>query len=77
MLKAIELLCNGSSLLSSLSIDDFRTVSGMLPLIHKQSDIPPMVLDALADYNANKGTRGWRSDDRATMVRAALQIVKS
>jgi hypothetical protein len=60
-LQTVELLCNASDLVQNLSIDDFRTLA---PLLDQPQRLPQFVQAAIADYQENKGTRGWDYPDR-------------
>lgn len=64
-LLAIELCCNGSDVVESLSINDFKAIA---PFMVSGSDLSEFIKDAIADYRNNKGSRSWTSDDRRIVL---------
>jgi HKD family nuclease len=66
-LQAIELCCNGSTVVESLSVNDFKT---MAPLMLSGEGLSEFIKQAVADYFGNKGSRSWTSDDRRTVLNA-------
>jgi HKD family nuclease len=66
-LQAIELCCNGSTVVESLSINDFKT---MAPFMLSRQGLSEFIEHAVADYLGNKGGRSWTSDDRRTVLNA-------
>ena len=61
MLQTIELLCNASSVIRELSLEDIRTLT---PLLGQPHRLPEFIRKAIADYQENKGTRSWDYPDR-------------
>lgn len=61
MLQTIELLCNASGVVHELSLEDIRTLT---PLLEQPDRLPEFIRRAIADYQENKGTRGWDYPDR-------------
>jgi len=59
-LQTIELLCNARQVVQELSLDDIRTLSGLL----QSKRVPDYIRKDVADYFNNKGQRGWETDDR-------------
>jgi len=66
-LQAIELCCNGSEVVESLSVNDFRA---MAPFMLSGNGLSEFIKHAVADYLGNKGGRGWTSDDRRIVLMA-------
>ena len=66
-LQAIELCCNGSMVVDSLTVNDFKT---MAPLMLSGGGLSQFIKEAVADYLGNKGARSWTSDDRRTVLNA-------
>ena len=66
-IQAIELCCNGSAVVESLSVDDFRA---MAPFMLSGNGLGEFIKHAVADYLGNKGGRGWTSDDRRIVLMA-------
>jgi len=60
-LQTIEILCNGSDVVQDLSLEDISAVS---PLLERPQRLPQFVRAAIAEYQGNKGMRGWDSPDR-------------
>ena len=60
-LQAIELCCNGSEVVESFLINDFRA---MAPFMLRGKRLSPFIRRAVADYLDNKGSRSWKTDDR-------------
>lgn len=63
--QTIELLANSGRRLSDLSLDDVSTLSRILD---NTKDLPPAAAEAVRDYLANKGARGWPYPDRRIAV---------
>jgi hypothetical protein len=66
-LQAIELCCNGSAVVESLSVRDFKT---MAPFMLSGKGLSEFIKHAVADYLDNKGGRSWTGDDRRTVLNA-------
>ena len=64
-LQAIELCCNGSEVVESLLINDFRA---MAPFMLSGKRLSEFIRYAVADYLSNKGSRSWTSDDRRVVL---------
>ncbi|HAF14165.1 MAG TPA: hypothetical protein DCK99_10810 [Blastocatellia bacterium] len=64
-LQAIELCCNGSEVVESLLINDFRA---MAPFMLSGAKLSEFITRAVADYLSNKGSRSWTSDDRRIVL---------
>jgi len=60
-LQTIELLCNARDIVQGLSLDDIQTLT---PLLGQPQQVPQFVRAAIADYQDNKGMRGWDFPDR-------------
>ncbi len=60
-LRTIELLCNARDVVQELSLDDIQTLT---PLLGEPQRVPQFVRAAIADYQDNKGMRGWDFPDR-------------
>ena len=71
-LQTIELLCNGSGVVQSLSLDDIQALS---PLLEQLRRLPAFIRAAIADYKDNKGMRGWNSPDRRIVPLAWREAV--
>jgi hypothetical protein len=65
ILQTIELCCNGSEVVESLSLNDFRV---MAPFMLSGKKLSAFIRHAIADYLGNKGSRSWTSDDRRTVL---------
>ena len=59
--QTIELLCNARDVVQELSLDDIRTLT---LLLEQPQRLPQFVREAIADYQNNKGMRGWDFPDR-------------
>jgi hypothetical protein len=59
-LQTIELLCNANALVQELSLDDMRTLSGLL----NSDRVPDYIKKEVEEYFDNKGQRSWDRDDR-------------
>lgn len=59
--QTIELLCNARDVVQEFSLDDIRALP---PLLEQPRRLPDFIRKALADYNENKGARGWNYPDR-------------
>lgn len=59
-LQTIELLCNASEVVQELSLDDMRTLSGLL----NSDRVPDYIREEVEEYFGNKGQRSWDRDDR-------------
>ena len=59
-LQTIELLCNANALVQELSLDDMRTLSGLL----NSDRVPDYIKKEVGEYFDNKGQRSWDGDDR-------------
>lgn len=68
VLQTIELLCNGAAVVQSLSVEEIRLLSELL----HSGNIPAYIREEISEYEQNKGTRGWSSDDRRVVVNAWL-----
>jgi hypothetical protein len=66
-LQAIELCCNGSSVVESLSVSDFRAVA---PSMLSGDGLSDFIKHAVNDYLGNKGGRSWTGDDRRIVLNA-------
>ena len=66
-LQAIELCCNGSTVVESLSVSDFKT---MAPFMLSGKGLSEFIKRAVADYLDNKGGRSWTGDDRRIVLNA-------
>jgi HKD family nuclease len=64
-LQAIELCCNGSEVVESFLIADFRA---MAPFMLNGVRLSEFIRHAVADYLSNKGSRSWTSDDRRVVL---------
>jgi len=64
-LQTIELCCNGSEVVESLSLNDFRS---MPPFMLSGKNLSAFIRRAVADYLENKGSRSWTSDDRRIVL---------
>ncbi len=64
-LQAIELCCNGSEVVESLHIGDFRA---MAPLMLSGEGLTEFIRHAVIDYLSNKGSRSWKTDDRRVVL---------
>lgn len=60
ILQTIELLCNASAVVDELSLDDIRTLFGLL----NSDRVPVYIKEDVEEYFGNKGQRSWDSDDR-------------
>lgn len=65
VLQTIELLCNGSSAVQTLSVDDFRSLSKITLNVR---GLPESIRIAVSDYLGNKGSRSWTSNDRRIVL---------
>jgi hypothetical protein len=65
-LQAIELLCNADWPVGDLSLDE---VLALAPLF-RSDEVPAYIRLEVEEYFLNKGTRGWDSGDRETLLRA-------
>ncbi|MGQ0526334.1 MAG: phospholipase D-like domain-containing protein, partial [Betaproteobacteria bacterium] len=65
-LQAIELCCNGSAVVESLSIDDFRAMAPFV--VNEGGGLSEFIERAIADYRNNKGSRSWTSNDRRIIL---------
>ena len=66
-LQAIEVCCNGSAVVESLLVRDFKT---MAPFMLSGKGLSEFIKHAVADYLDNKGGRSWTGDDRRTVLNA-------
>jgi HKD family nuclease len=66
ILQTIELLANAGRELPNLTLDEVKTLSEILS---STDELPNSAQNAIAEYLANKGTRGWGVDDRAILLR--------
>jgi HKD family nuclease len=64
-LQAIELCCNGSEVVESFLINDFRA---MAPFMLRGKKLSAFIRHAVADYLDNKGSRSWKTDDRRIVL---------
>ncbi len=64
-LQTIELCCNGSEVVESFSIDDFR---GIAPFMLSDRKLSAFIRRSVEDYLDNKGSRSWTSDDRRVVL---------
>jgi HKD family nuclease len=60
VLQTIELLCNAKEVVQELSLDDIRTLSGLLT----SNQVPEYIRKDVKGYFKNKGPRSWDTDDR-------------
>jgi hypothetical protein len=67
VLQTIELLANTGRTLSQLSLADVRTLA---TVVESTAGLPAASAEAVRDYLANKGPRGWRVHDRGLAVEA-------
>ena len=67
LLQTIELLCNGSSAVQTLSVDDFRSLSKITLNV---GSLPESIRIAVSDYLGNKGSRSWTSNDRRIVLKS-------
>jgi HKD family nuclease len=67
VIQAIELCANGSEIVEALSVEDFRTLA---TLMASRTGLTEYIQDVIADYESNKGSRSWGTDDRRTMLNA-------
>jgi hypothetical protein len=65
MLQTIELCCNGSEVVESLLVNDFKT---MAPFMLSGKKLSAFIRNAVKDYLDNKGSRSWTSDDRRIVL---------
>lgn len=65
VLQTIELLCNGSSTVQTLTIDDFRSLSKITLNV---GSLPEFFAIAVSDYRDNKGSRSWTNNDRKIVL---------
>ncbi len=73
VLQTIELLCNGSNVVRKLSLSDFVALSSV---IMKAQQLPTFLQKPILEYQSNKGSRSWESDDRKTMLSAWQRMAK-
>jgi HKD family nuclease len=73
VLQTIELLCNGSKVVRQLSLSDFVALSSV---IMKVQQLPTFLQKPIHEYQSNKGSRSWDSDDRKTMLIAWQSMAK-
>jgi hypothetical protein len=73
LLQTIELLCNGSKVVRKLSLSDFVALSSV---IIKAQQLPTFLQKPILEYQSNKGSRSWESDDRKTMLIAWQSVAK-
>jgi hypothetical protein len=66
-LQTIELLSNTGRNLSRLELADVETLASVLG---NTTLLSPQAAEAVRDYLANKGVRGWRVHDRRLAVEA-------
>ena len=59
-LQTIELLCNAGGVVQELSLSEIETLSDLL----RSDRVPEYIRDEVKNYFANKGPRGWDTDDR-------------
>jgi len=64
-LQAIELCCNGTEVVESFLINDFRA---MAPFMLRGKRLSAFIRRAVADYLDNKGSRSWKTDDRRIVL---------
>ena len=66
-IQAIELCCNGSAVVESLSVGDFTAI---VPWVLSGNGLSEFIKKAVTDYRGNKGARSWKSDDRRVVLNA-------
>lgn len=69
VLQAIELLCNGSDIVSNLSLSDFEALAPVIARSGKLEGLGPIVA-----YMENKGSRSWSEEDRKTILSAWQKV---
>jgi hypothetical protein len=67
VLQAIELCANGSEVVEALSVEDFRAIA---TLMATRTGLTEYIQTVIADYESNKGSRSWGTDDRRTVLKA-------
>jgi hypothetical protein len=65
-LQTIELLCNAGGVVQELSLSEIETLSDLL----RSDRVPEYIRDEVKNYFANKGPRGWDTDDRRVVPQA-------
>lgn len=66
-LQAIELCCNGSPVVESFDLEDFRDVA---KVVARGKNFTEFIRNVITDYQGNKGSRSWGNADRKTMLNA-------
>ena len=71
LVQSIELLCNGDDVVCSLRLDYVKRVARS---IVGGSASSKFVRRRVDEYRRNKGSRGWKSSDRAVILRAWRRV---
>jgi HKD family nuclease len=66
-LQTIELLCNARYVVQDLSLDNMRTLSGLLG---QSQRVPEYIRKEVSEYFDNKGRRSWDTSDRRVVPEA-------
>jgi HKD family nuclease len=73
LLQTIELFCNGSSVVSRISLDQLRSLA---PIVTAPKGLTKFLEDCVREYHRNKGSRSWASKDRLTMLTAWRNVTR-
>lgn len=73
LLQTIELLCNGGSVVRQLSLGRLKLLG---PRIMSARGFGNFVAKRVTEYQRNKGSRSWDSEDRGTVLIAWREITK-
>ena len=73
-IQAIELCCNGSAVVESLSVNDFKA---MAPFVLSGNGLSEFIKHAVGDYLGNKGARSWIGDDRRIVINAWRKTLRT
>lgn len=65
--QAVELLCNGSDVVTLLDVNDVKAVA---PILTSKRGLPSFLAEAIDDYRSNKGSRSWTTEDRLVVLAA-------
>jgi len=73
LLQTIELLCNGSSVVRRLSLGQIKLLG---PQIMNTGRSTTFVAKRVREYQANKGSRSWKGEDRKTLLISWRRVLK-
>ncbi len=73
LLQTIELLCNGSSVARQLSLNQLKLLA---PMIMSADGFSTFVAKRVHEYQDNKGSRSWSSEDRRTVLTAWRDVTR-